>query len=224
MKLRDYLEQAQAVSNKYTSIDIGTEGLRLGIRVFRKFFSIAARVNPLYFGTSANLVVVAGVGWTYPAEAEALWRIEQAGAEVLTVPHDDPQADTSRPALLFLGRTFTPAGNVLDPVLDSALTGFYAQRFPAPPDVDTEITALWNVQHDALPIAELAIHLALKDGRTAEIPGLVAERDDHLRLFAAHLEHAVSIEVRRWATLRAIHTNTLVPLSQLLAGGSSVNL
>lgn len=224
---RSLLERSLTLSSKNDprKFDWQIEGLRLATRCLRKFFTVAARVAPAHYGATAALPVVPQAGWTLPASAEALYRIETAaGVEVVVVPEEDRRADTARPALLYRGRTFRPAGNPLDPALGAALTAFFAKRPDSPANLDAAVDALWESDHDELVSLEIAASLALKDGRLEELAALRIDRDVELRLFVAHLEHVIGNESRRRAPLRTFTAKPLVPIDQLLAGGSSVSL
>ena len=76
----DLIEAAYAKSMKNNPGQIATETtelLQVVIRMLRKFYSIAARVNPLYFAdTEAVAPTADGSGWERPEGAESIFRIE----------------------------------------------------------------------------------------------------------------------------------------------------
>jgi hypothetical protein len=221
----EILHAAYATSSKNDPREIyaSPTPLRLVTRALEKVYAIAARVNPLYYGAEGALEAVDG-GWLYPAAAEAVWMLRSAGAEVVVVPADELDADTTRPAVTFFGRRFRPAGNPLDPQEGTQLHAFYSAK-PAPAAaLDAPVDPMWEPSYNDVPALEVATQIALNDGRLDEVQQFRADRDEALRLFVMRLEHAVTSEVRNRRLARTVHASTLVPLNQLLAGGSSVQL
>jgi len=146
--------------------------------------------------------------------------------QVVTVPFDDPTAESGLPAVFSFGQIYRPAGNSNDPTSGN-LTFYYAKRPDDPASLSSTLDALWTEQFNELLILEVAIYLALKDsgsGRETELGGLMKDRDKWAQLFIAFLEHETSNERRRFGHTRRFNTNTMVPLGQLLAGGSSLQL
>lgn len=181
-------------------------------------YEVAARVNPLFFAESAAEVEAAGV-WQRPEVALSVVKIQDAAvADVIIVPYDDQQAEPSKLCVYEFGQEFfaitnatgTPSGN---------LTFWYARR----PDLITNLTpdildSQWREDFNELLILELAIELALKDGRTAEAQEQKEDRNGWLARFVSFLQHATSGEVRRFGHKRIININELTPL---LAGGGA---
>lgn len=218
---RQILNAAYARSAKNQPGQIATEATELlgfVIRTFRLLYAMAARVNPAFFGAEKSGLTYASPGWARPEDAELVWRIEKAdGTRVLVVPFDDRQIDTYQPAVYRFGQIYRPAHT--DPSSQDTLTFFYSKRPADPPDLDTPVDALWTEQFNELPILEVAIYLALKDGRTEEAEELKPERDRWLQLFLAFLEHETVGEVRRFAP--AFHGPSVAPLQALLIGGGA---
>lgn len=222
----DILIGAYARSSKNTPGTIATEATELLTLVWRAMaglYAFAARLNPTFFADATD-VAFSGTGWLRPAAAESVFRIEDAsGHEIIVVPLDDRQADVGLPAVYRWGQVYRSAGNATDPTAGS-LRFFYATR-PAPlPTLTDPLDALWTESYNALLIDEVAIYLALKDGRLEELDALTGSRDRWAQLFAAFLEHETANERRRFGTVRRIATNTLVPIGSLLAGGSQVQV
>ena len=196
-----------------------TELLAIVGRALQGLFAFAARVNPIYFADFFD-VAFAGAGWVRPTKAEAIFRIEKTpyayADEVVVVPFDDRKAEPSLPALYELGGTFRSAGNTLDPV--SGTLRFWFSRIPdRPATLAATIDAALPVQFEELLINEVAIYLALKDGRQDEVAQLRVMRDAWADLFAGHLEHATVNLRGRFGQVRRFTTHSLVPLKSLLA-------
>lgn len=231
---QDLYEAAYAKSMKTSPGTIASEStelLNLVIRVIRKFYSIAARVNPTYFAGSSTVAAPgASTPWDRPEGAESIIRLEDGdGDEVVVVPYDDRAAESGKSAVYRLGKQYYTAGNASDPDPTSdAITFYYSRRPTDPGSVTATIDSQWEEAYNELPILEIAIYLAIKDsgvqGRSEEVAALVAQRDEWLRMFILFLEHETANERRRWGHIRRINTQSLVPLSELLLGGSTVDL
>lgn len=197
-----------------------TELLQVVIRAHRGLYSVAARVNPIFFAESINVVFAAG-GWLRPSLAESIWRIEKPDlTEVVVVPWDDKGAEPTEPAVYEFGQKFRSAGNTLDPV-SGDLTFYYAKRPTDPANLAANLDALWTDQFNDLLMMEVAIYLAIKDGRIDEAGVLKERRDPIANRFIMFLEHATINERRRFAQIRRFPTNSTVPLKSLLAGGGA---
>ena len=226
----ELMEAAYSKSTKNNPGAIATEStelFELVIRMLRKFFSVAARVNPLYFaGSSVVAAPGAATGWDRPEGAESVFRIEEAGGtEVVVVPHDDRACESGLPAVYRLGKSYYTAGNAGDPdPATDALTFWYSRRPTDPTNFTSVIDSQWEEAYNELVVLEIAAYLAHKDGRAEELQMLIKDRDEWLRLFIMFLEHETSNERRRYGHLRRFNTQSLVPISDLLVGGSTVKL
>lgn len=218
---RAVLEQAYLTSSKNDprEIEASSEPLARVNRALAKAFAVAARVNPAYFALR-SVVQPTGGSWPRPAEANSVFFLQDAaGAEVAVVPFYDPDAEPSRPAVYELGGRFYGAGRTNDPT--GPLT-VWASRHAAPAaSLDTSLDASFPEAFAPLLAADVAVELALKDGRDEEVPGLVAARDFWLRLFVAHLEHATVGEAARF--VRRFRGPAL-QAGSLFTGGSEVAL
>lgn len=225
----DVYLMAYAKSKKNQPGEIATEAtelLGLITRALRGLFAFGARVSPQFFGIQAD-VTGASSKWALPTDVESLYRIEYVtgGAKVELVPFDDRTAAEPDPSVYHFGQSIYAAGNANDP--DPAaddLRFFYAKSAETPASATVELDSLWDEDYDELLAYELAIYLALKDGRNEEVIDLRKDRDRWALLFAAHLEHYMAGEVDRWPGSRALSTERIVPIQRLLAGGSEIEL
>lgn len=218
----DILTAAFAKSTKNVPSRITSETTDLcGVvtRSLRGVFAVGARVNPVFYGTQAT-VVFSAPGWARPVDAESVFRLELlTGAEVALVPFDQRQAELALPSVYAMGQVYRSAGNPSDPTSGS-LVVFYAKRATAVTGLTDTLDALWPEAYNELLVLDVALYLALKDGRADEVGTLKLERDRWLSLYVAFLEHANANERRMFGSVRYINTNSLVSLTDLLAGGS----
>ena len=166
------------------------------------------------------------VGWARPANAESVWRIEadtgtvpttDTGTEVCVVPFDDKTAESGKPSVYEFGQQFYGAGNSLDPT-SGTLQFFYSRRPTDPANLGATLDSSWLEQFNEILILEVAAYLALKDGRGDEYQALNADKASWVKQYIMFLEHATANERRRFAHVRRINTQTLVPLASFLAG------
>ncbi len=229
---RDILVGAYAKSTKNRPGTIATEAtelLQLVIRIVQGLYTVAARVDQTYFAAEVDKTFSSG--WPRPQEAESIFRMERtalttggtgsAADLVNIVPFDDRGAEKGLGAVYRMGQTYQTAGNAPDPT-GGTLRFFYAKRPSDPANLDAALDALWTEQHNELLMLEVAMYLALKDERAAEVADLRPQRDGWARLFISHLEHSETNVRRRWGHVQRIETNTLVPLSSLFAGGADL--
>ncbi len=202
--------------------DNATELLRVVKASLSGAYSIAAEVNPQFFGVAESIAFAAG-GWARPVEAENIFRIQNpALAEVVVVPYDDQAAETAKPAVYHFGQKFITAGNAGDPIAGN-LTFFYSKRAPAIATIDTAIEAAWPSQYDELLVGDIATYLSLKDGRTDEARTLAEERNRWLVLFVKFLEHETTNTRHRFGHRRTFNTQSIVAefAPYLLSGSAS---
>lgn len=206
-----------------------TELLNLFIRVYPLFWTIAARVNPAFFGKqSAVTYLDTPGGWSRPTDAESIFRIEDdGGEEVIIVPFDERDADPYVPAVYEWGQVFYSAGNSLDPEEESGVTEltFWYSKIPDTVAAATEeLEALWPEHYNELLVLELAIVLSLKDDRNAEVGLLRQDRDAWLQRYIAFLEHATAAVVRSTGHTQRFQHPGYQSLAPLLAGGTEVDI
>lgn len=211
------VNRSGATRNQQLATD-ATELFEVTKRGVRGAFAVAARVNPFYYAVQGSISF--STGWPWPSDVEAFLKLEQASVEVVVVPFDDKQAETSRPAVYALGRKFYTAGNAGDPTT-GAMDIFYSQRAADPADANSTIDARFPDTYIDLLVADLALYLAIKDRRVDDVTLFTGERDRWLTLYVAHLEHILGlVEVRRKALVRRFASNSLVPLGQIFSGAT----
>jgi hypothetical protein len=221
--VQDILNGAYGKSAKNRPLSLAadaTELVKVVQRSLQGLFAYGTRINPLFFGTSADVNAVSG-SWARPADAESIFRIEIVAGlvEVAVVPFDDrKKAEPTMPAVYEMGQKFLPVGNVNDPV--GTLRIWYARQASALVNLTDVLDAMWPERFNELLELEVAIYLALKDGRDSEVAELRPPRDAWAALYGAHLEHATANLRARFAQVRRFATNTLIPIQGILAGGS----
>lgn len=218
------LDAAFGKSLKNRPSDIATaptELLNLVVRSMHGLYAYAARVNPMYFAETAP-VTFASPGWARPATAESVLRIENSTfTEVVVVPYDQRDAEPGQPAVWRFGQIYRPASSVAPNPQSGNLTFFYAKRPTTPASLGATLDALWAEQFNELLALEVAIYLALKDGRQEEVPGLITDRDRWIALFSAFLEHETAQERQSYGQVNRFAGPSLVPVMSLLAGGKA---
>ena len=75
----------------------------------------------------------------------------------------------------------------------------------------------WDEAYNDLLILEVAIYLAMKDGRSEEVQMLKAERNTWAQLFGQFLQHSTANLQRRFGHVKIINVETLLPM---LTGGA----
>lgn len=206
------------------------ELLNLFVRVYPLFWTIAARINPAFFGKQDPVLFdgLTTMGWPRPTDAESIFRIEDStGEEVIVVPFDERDADPYVPAVYEWGQVFYSAGNSLDPDEESGVTEltFWYSKIPdAVVSATEELEALWPEHFNELLVLELAIVLSLKDDRNAEVGLLRQDRDAWLQRYIAFLEHATAAVVRSTGHTQRFQHPGYASLAPLLAGGTEVQV
>lgn len=200
----DIILAAMGKSSKNRADTLATKATELRDVVYRSlcfYFSHAAALDPAFFGDQQIVTAAAGV-WTMPDAVESLYRVEKVDTtEVAVVPFDDKKAEPGMPAIYRLGRGFRSAGNALDPIAGD-LVFFYAKRADKPANTAALLDPLWTEAYNELPILDVAIYLAMKDGRNDDVQTYSGERKEWLGLFEAFVDHAVVNEVRRFGNVR----------------------
>lgn len=219
MSASDVIVAALARSSKNMADDLVTRSAELVPalnRSLRGAYAIAARVNPEYVGAIVSVTGVAGV-WLRPAAADSVWWVESmAGVRVAVVPPAERDADVGRPSIYRLGRSYVTVGRtvpVLDPAATETLRFFCAMRPDLLLTLADVLPVSWDRAYDDLLILDLAMYLALKDGRGEELAPLRAERAGWLQLYVNFLTHESASLTRRF-NLPAVPS--LNELNQLL--------
>lgn len=221
--VQDLLDAAYAKSTKNRPGTIATEATELFntvVRIIRGVYAFAADVNPAHFSDTAAVVGVASA-WGRPEAAEAILRIETAAfAEVVVVPFDDRLAADPKPALYEFGGAFhAPSTQTSPPGATDTLTFWFSKRpdDPNPADLTGVIDPDWQEDFNELLILELAIYLALKDGRFDEVEALKVDRNVWAQRFASYLQHATANLQRRFGHRKRVNVDSLLPM---LTGGA----
>lgn len=205
----EIIEGAFAKSSKNKASIIANSGVELlGVsnRALRKYFSRIARWNPVLIAEIETVSFAAGV-WARPANVQSVLRIEfdANDEEVHVVPFDDRQAEEVLPSLFRVGRSYYSAGNANDPTNEDL--NFYCAKFPDLNSATTQtLDALWPEEFNECLMHEMAIYLAIKDGRADELTGLNAERDEWEDLLLEFCEHETANERRRFDLLNKFQT------------------
>ena len=186
----------------------------------RALFMYAARMNPYFFMSSAN--VSYSSGWAFPAGAEAIFRIEftATGVEVITVPLNDKEAETGEAAVYRVGQVFFGAGNTLDPTNED-LTFYYSKSPTDAPNLSPgTIDVLFPDTYQEVLNLQIAKYLAIKDGRIDEGAMLQTQIDKWTLLFMAHLEHETMNLRERWGPPEPFNTSSMLALGSILGGSA----
>ncbi len=230
------IEAAYAKSLKNKANTIASESgelLPLVNRIMRSLFAAAARVNPMFFGTTADVAFAAG-GWARPEGAQLIFRIEAAtvsppasipaGTEVMVVGLDQKTIDPAKPTLYRMGQVFKPtsASATVQPISpqDGNLKFYYSKRPTDAATLASTLDPLWIEDFNEIPILRVARYLAMKDGRAEEVGPLTQEIGEWAAQFIAFLEHETTNEVRSYGQIARFNAPSLVPVMSLVAGGS----
>lgn len=197
-----------------------SELLDLLTREQRAAFSVAARVAPTYFADIAPVGYVAP-GWARPEDAQAVFRLTNAGGiRVEVIPYDDLDLLPESPCVYRLGGVYRTRGNASDPTSAETLTFWYARRPAAFTALGDLLDAQWPEAYNSLLIADMAMYFARKDGR--DPAPFQPDRDTALAGYINFLRNETVNEVRRdLSTDSALTFPTLEELQRLLPGGPS---
>jgi hypothetical protein len=196
-------------------------------RALASCYAVAARVNPTFFAGQSVVVFAPVGGWPRPPEAESVIEIRHSQLGRCDVVAFDDNATTGRPRLYELGQVFFSAGGsgqqsgVPDPPQSGTLTFIYSAAPAVLTSLGQTFSAQWPDRFNQLLVEELAVYLAMKDGRGEEIGELKANRDTWLKLFITFLEHENAATVYRHQP-RSFADQGQEKLGTLFAGGASV--
>lgn len=179
-------------------------------RLFAGYYGEAADQNPAVFARR-TVNIWTGTGWDAPLDQYAVYRITWNGVPVVIVPFDDPQADTSVPAIYRLGSQYFPAGNPNDPV-GTNLIWFYQPVPPAFASVLDDPPTEWPQQFDERVICDLATYLAEKDGRPDDLAAMQREAAKWASLYSQWLAIADVNTVRRFSLPTQVPTPSVKPI------------
>ena len=221
--VQEYIGRAIAKSLRTLGQQIAGESELLSYfnLTLQGLYAAAARVNPSYFGTIADVAIETDPvdHWPWPADSNLIYYLQditvEPTAEVAVVPYDDRQAEPQFPCVYMRGKAYYPAGLDTDPISDLR---FWYSRYPVTAiALDEEIDEAWPPAMDDLIHYDIAMRLANKDGHAGDIANLGVERDRWLGLWVASLEHSNSIERRRRPSRRTFMSPSLDSLTGLLA-------
>lgn len=216
---QDILEAAYATSSKNQPgliADEPSELLAVVNRKLKAIYTLSIGVDPTYFGVSSALTE-ASATWPEPEDAGAIFYLEQLSdsAEVVIVPVEEKDAEDEKLSVYSLGRTLIGAG-VNDPA--STLTAYYTKEAEEAADLVSALDQTWDEAHNEFLIAEVALFLAVKDGREEEYAGLELDRNLTLNRFLAKLERHYANVRSRFGPRKEIIAQSLVAPTDLLAG------
>jgi len=197
-----------------------TELTALVTRLLRGLYSFAAEINPVAFSAQTPVTGVASA-WARPEDAEAIVRIETAaGVEVVVVPYDDRFCEEPKPSLYEFGGNFiADAAQTAAPGATDVLTFWYSKRpdDPTPAGVAGVLDPDWQEDYNELLMLEVAIFLAMKDGRLDEAAALKQDRNVWAQRFGTYLQHQTSNLRRRFGHRKHVNVDSLLPM---LTGGA----
>jgi hypothetical protein len=197
-------------------------------RALASCYAVAARINPTFFAAQATVPYSPTPGgWFRPVNAESVFQVEHnLSGRCDVVPFDDASS-TGRPRLYEVGQVFYSLGNtgqstgVADPPQSGNLVFLFSEAPATLTSLGQVFGSTWPDRFNQLLVDEVAIYLALKDGRQEEIGELKANRDGWLKLFVTFLEHENAATVFRHQP-RSFADPGQVKQGDLFAGGTSV--
>jgi len=216
---RDILEDAYATSLRNQPgiiAEEATELLNVVNRKLKAIYTLSIGVDPTYLAASTSVAETATT-WIEPEAAASIFYMEQDSdsAEVVPVLIEEQDADPTKLAVYAVGRTLfasstnPPAGNI---------TLYYTVEPVETVTLDTALDATWDEAHNDLLIAEVALFLAVKDGRSEEYDGLTLTRNLALNRFLAKLQAHYQTLRTKYPMRREINVQAYVQPSDLLAG------
>lgn len=198
--LKQLIEAAYSRSTFNDPDKLATDKELAGVidRRFKEVYSIAAGINPYYFGTTADVVGVAGV-WDRPTAAELVAHIEKTdGTEVAVVPFEDKGAELP-PAVYSFGRKYyRTADSSATLTATDTLRFFYSKRPATMSAATDQLDAEWPEQFNDLIVLHVARYLAVKDQRVEEVQLFESELQSLLQSFQRHLMHENYAMVARY--------------------------
>lgn len=218
MQAIDIIHSAYAKSAKNQPGKIANESVELlGVlnRAMVSLFAAGERVNPYFYGAK-QVVAYNNGGWQRPSSADVVYRIEMPdNSEVVIVPFNDRNAEPSKPSVYPFGQYYFSVGNTAGPTIEN-LT-FYFSKGPTPAQQLTDnIDSRFPEAFIELPIHEVAIYLAIKDGRFDELPILLESRNMWLKLYINFLEHETVGIRKRFSHNELFNTQSILSINDLL--------
>jgi len=151
----------------------------------KKYFSLANSINPAFFGKRDTVAAPgANTPWASPSDAEVIYRIEDASGERVRVVDINNQEAAYGPAVYHVGQGFYSTGTDPNPASET-LTFFFGKQPATVAAVDTSLDGLWHDGDDSILELEVAMHLAVKDGRADDVAMLSGLLEGRVNIFTA---------------------------------------
>lgn len=193
----------------------------------RSYFADGARTNVRFYAKRLTVAFEAGSGglgsgWSRPAEAEMIVRLEAGGAmgavpnlalgtEIVDLPFDQKHIEPARPAVFNFGQRWYSRGLAIDPV-SGDLVVFASVRPTKLTTLEQRLDPLWPDVCTPLLKWDVAIYLARKDGkREAEVEAYTAERATEYDSYLKYLVHETTTEVRSYGFGRSFNQPGTTP-------------
>lgn len=227
MDYQDILDDAYGLSLKTQPDDVATPHPELTGSIFRSLqalYTIAASVNPTFFGAEQNASAPgAGNGWTKPTDAESIFYVEDpAGDEVITVRIGEWAVEPERPKVYSLGGELRTVGEAPDPDPSAdALRIFYAKEpTPAPTATTDPIPAEFPESHSQILVYQVGMYIATKDigSQAEELQVIRQERNAALSRFIRKLELDLSNVRTQFQSATYAESQSIVSHRALLDG------
>lgn len=223
----DIMDDAYGYSSKIEPGILATEHPELTGVIFRSLealYSIAASINPTFFGAQATVANPgAGSPWPEPTSAETIFYIESGGDEVVVVRlQEQSDVDPGSPKVYSLGRELHTVGGTEDP--DPAtddLEVYYADGPGTAPTAETDnLPPSWDEGHNELLVLQVVNYLATKDmgSMQDELTVFRQERNRELARYVRHLENHLANIRSRFGGRIPINTQSIVTHRQMLDG------
>lgn len=228
---RDVLDAAYGLSLKTQPGEVATEDpelLDVIVRTLHAISTIAASVNPTFFGVEGNVTPLADdSGWAEPAEAESIFYVEDpSGEEVVVVRAQEKGLEPHRPGVYSIGRVLKPRGEAQDPdPTTDNLTVYYSKELKSPTTLTDDFDALWDESHDGLVIQQVGLYIAIKDigSQAPELQEFRRDRNRELARFVRRLENQLSNIRSRFGPFLIRNSQSIVDHRDLLDGALEVS-
>lgn len=151
----------------------------------REVFQVWARENPLVLAVTGQ-VQFDGIGWARPTDALRIVQVRAdigtiaaptipAGTRIRVVPFDDPLVAAGKPCLTEMGQRFISTGQAVDPSAGT-VTMVYARGPQQPTTVTDSVDPLFPSFFDDILQFDIALYLAMKDQREADVQLFTANK------------------------------------------------
>lgn len=227
---RDILDAAYGLSLKTQPTEVATEDpelLNLIGRTLQALSTIAASVNPTFFGVEAAQSGNGSGGWDEPSDSESIFYVENpSGEEVVVVRVQEKGLEPHRPGVYSIGRTLKPRGETPDPdPTTDSLTVYYSKELSKPATLSEEIDSAWDESHDDLLIQQVGLYIATKDigSQAPELQEIRRNRNRELARFVRRLENHLSNLRSRFGSFLVRNSQSIVDHRDLMDGALEVS-